>query len=669
MDSEVKFLPAPKEPSKAKDWRDTVTQIAFDALCSSQEYKQPRMDQIAWYERLYNNDVPRRFRQLSNVVVPIFSGLVDTLLADFNDEVQLKFSGKISDYLVIPKIQKLFEKERDSLKSHARWNQKARWDRFNAVISGRGIFQNFSESDPEYRNVLEVINYSDFHCQSLGGGNIDNHLFKGREGIYRTYNEIINNDGFPLEQRNKIKDTAWSSEFMQQIEDTYGTKLQSFYSLGLNPDTNSYTGEKTFNLCRFQVTFEGAQYAVLFEPLSKTWLDVQPWDRELFASWATHENHKNFWNKSYADDFAKIAETVNILFNQEITNREKRNNSARAFDPEVFTDPEKLDEAQYIPDRLVPFDSKGGTVKGSDGIYTFETAELQGTLDLSQTLMQILGNYTGANELSLGGGGSPAKKPTIVIAQQQQLSKRIGLRTDPMKECYAQLGRMWFEGVKRDMPTKIAIELLGEDGYVEDKELSREEVGQVGDLSITCVSNSEQENLDVIRRDSKAKAIDMVSNGQNLNKFEKEVIYREVGQFDENQIAFLVDDLPYSARKQIAHASKAIQALLLKKKPSIYYNADSAYLQYIQDWMLDQQDKLKKDGKYKGFVGFIKAMGDVVNQNMARKAKNDVRAQKRAAMLQAPGPGGAPAADPNAAAQGQVPSPFSAAQKMGASMQ
>lgn len=664
MDSEVLFLPAPKEPKGGKDWRDEVTQIAFEALCSSQDYKQARMDQLAWYERLYLNDVPRKFRQLSNVVVPVFSGLVDTLLADFNDEMQIKFSGKISDYLIVPKVQKMWEKERDNLKPNARWNQKGRWDRFNAVLSGRGIFQFYTESDPEYRSVLEVINYSDFHCQSLGGGNIDNHLFKGREGIYRTLEEVTTNDSYDEEQRKKLKDFTFSSEFMQVIQDTYGTKLQRFYSLGLNPDGNSYTGDKTLNLCRFQVTYKGSLYAVLFEPLSKTWLDVRPWSEELFASWATHEDHKNFWNKSYADDFAKIAETINILFNQEITNREKRNNAARAFDPLMYKDPQKLDEAQYIPDRLVPFDSGGGVRRADSGIYTFETAELKGTIDLSGTLMKILGDYTGANELSLG-GGSANKKPTVVIAQQQQLSKRIGLRTDPMKECYAQLGRMWFNGLKKDMPVKTAIEILGEDGFVEEQELSRDEVEQVGELSITVVSNSEQENLDVIRRDSKAKAIETVSSNPTMSKFEKEVIYREVGQFDENQIAFLVDDLPYSARKQIAHASKALQALLLNKTPSVYYNADTSYLQYIQDWVVDQQDKLMKGNKYKRFTDFIKQMGPIVQENMARKARTDVRAQKAAAAAQGQGQ------DPNAAAGGAaggVASPFAPAQKMGQSM-
>ena len=52
-----------------------------------------------------------------------------------------------------------------------------------------------------------------------------------------------------------------------------------------------------------------------------------------------------------------------------------------------------------------------------------------------------------------------------------------------------------------------------------------------------------KESLDNIKRDSKAKAIEMVSQNPSLNKFEKETIYREVGQFDESQIAFLVDDL------------------------------------------------------------------------------------------------------------------------------
>jgi len=48
------------------------------------------------------------------------------------------------------------------------------------------------------------------------------------------------------------------------------------------------------------------------------------------------------------------------MFNQELTNREKRNFGARAYDKDMFKDVRKLDESMHRPDALVPADTKGG---------------------------------------------------------------------------------------------------------------------------------------------------------------------------------------------------------------------------------------------------------------------------------------------------------------------
>lgn len=170
---------------------DKITDVAFNGLISSQIYKQPRMNTMIVYERLYNNDILPKLRQMFNSVLPIFSGMVDELLAMMNDQIQIKFTANNPQQeLVIPKIQAHWNAERDAVTPNARWDYKARTDRFNAILSGRGIFKEYAYNDPEYTNVLEVVNYSDFHCQPMGGGLLDNHLFKGTEGNFRTLFEL-----------------------------------------------------------------------------------------------------------------------------------------------------------------------------------------------------------------------------------------------------------------------------------------------------------------------------------------------------------------------------------------------------------------------------------------------------------------------------------------------
>ena len=88
------------------------------------------------------------------------------------------------------------------------------------------------------------------------------------------------------------------------------------------------------------------------------------------------------------------------MFNQELTNREKKNFNSRAYDKDMFTDIAKLDAAQYRPDTLVPANTMGGTKQIANGIYAFQTAELQGTVDLISWMSSFTGDKMSQNEMN-----------------------------------------------------------------------------------------------------------------------------------------------------------------------------------------------------------------------------------------------------------------------------
>lgn len=608
----------------SKEFKDKLAKKCQQLLVSSQIYKQPRMDTLAIYEHVYNNDIPPKLRQMFNVALPIFSGMIDEMLAMFNDQVQIKFGPtNPAQHLVVPKIQAHWNSERDSLSPNAKWNYKARTDRFNAVISGRGHLKEYAYNDPEYTNCLEVVYYSDFHCQPNGGGDLENHSFQGTESNFRTEFELKSNDKYDQEQVKKLGKFVWTSQWFEDLNTSYGTKFARWKALGLNVETNSFTGEPTYNLCDFVVTHNGVRYNVVFEPCSGIWLYVKPW-KEIYPSglypiksWATHEDDKNYWSKSYADDFFPIADSVITLFNQELTNREKKNFNARAFDKDMFEDVGKLDAAQYRPDALVPVNTSGGTKKIAEGIYSFQTAELQGTINLIDWISNYSGQKTGADELPPKG----ANKVGVQLLQQQKLSKRVGLRSDSFKECYAQLGVTFVEGMKEFMPPSMSVQIVGENGFIEEQELKRIDVKKCGIIGITVTSTSEQENTDSMKKDAKMKAIEMVTASKApLTKYEKETIYRDVGGFDEMEITLLLDDKNEISKKQIAHCSQAIQDILLNKTPDIYYGADMAYLNYFNNYIIDHKSQIK--GKENRFADFLKVIAPIVKKNMDMIAKN-----------------------------------------------
>lgn len=602
---------------------EIVTTKARNLLIDSQSYKQVRMLRIAEFERGYNNDIPPKLRQLFNTPLPIFSGMIDELLAQFNDEVQIKFNATNPDqYLITPKLQAHWNAERDSTAPNAMWNYKARTDRFNAMLSGRGIFKECAKNDPEYKNILEVVNYSDFHCEPMGGGILEKHLFCGTEGNFKTLYDIKTTKKFDKKQVKLLETFGWSDEFWMNLDTTYGTQFARWKALGLNPEGNSFTGELTYNLCDFIVTHHGVRYHVVFEPCSNIWLYCKPWVEEYpsglypYKSYATHEDDKNFWSKSYADDLFPIANSVITLFNQELTNREKQNFNSRAFDKDMFTDVAKLDAAQYRPDSLVPADTMGGTKKIAEGLYAIQTPELKGTVDLMGWISEYTGSKTGAEELPPKGNS----KASIAIQMQQKTSKRVGLRADSWRECYAQLGLTYIEGMREYMPSKVSIKVIGDNGFIEEQELRRIEVRRAGNIGISISSSTEQEGQDAMKKDAKLKAIQLVTENPNLTDYEKETIYRDIGQFNETDVKLLLDKQGNISKKQIAHASDAIQDILLGKKPDIYFGADVAYLNYFHDYIVDHKSQIK--GKEQEFMDFLNVMAPVVKKNMTDLAKN-----------------------------------------------
>src|SRR5205823_13299400 len=79
-------------------------------------FKQPRLDRIQLYRELYAGKVKKKFRQPFNVVLPVFSGAMDTLQADFNDDLALEFEEQEpADYLAVRKLNALWNMEAGSV--------------------------------------------------------------------------------------------------------------------------------------------------------------------------------------------------------------------------------------------------------------------------------------------------------------------------------------------------------------------------------------------------------------------------------------------------------------------------------------------------------------------------------------------------------------------------
>lgn len=631
MDDETLHELADKAPQKEgfRELADVGTKIALRQLQTSENYKRERMGKVKKFEELYQGKVPRKFRQLFNINFPVFTGFVDTLESDFSDPITAKFIAQdASDHFKVKKIQASWDRERTNINPNGMWDLKVRLDRKNAIMCGRGIQKYYAKSDPEYESVFDVTSYNFFHCQPTGGANLENHLFAGEEMILKTKEQLLQgvDDGIYDEQQvNRLISAQGSRDFMKDLPEEV---LAKFRALGLDPQSNNYIGEPTFALCQWVITYRGRRWYVLFDPFSKLWIrfdklsEIYSGDYLPWTSWSTHEDQHVFWNVGFGDFFYPVADGMITLLNQEFTNREKSNYNARAYDEEMFTDEQKLDEAQYRPDALVPANTMGGTKKIADGIYRFDTPQLQGTINLADWIYQQTGTWTAAGELNAGAPAKSGAKAYVQFMQQQQLSKRLGFKAQSYQECYKQIALRFIQGLKDHMPSEMAIKMVGPEGYDHWDTITRLDLNLKRMPHIEIQSTTAQEQANKIKTDEKMSALTALAGSPFVNERTRvEYILREGGHFDDMDVALLLD-VNSSADKEVqAKAAIAIKELVEKKTPDINYSADLVFLKLIQKFMRDHLAMLEKRGIKNDFLEFIKQHAQIAAQNMAEKAK------------------------------------------------
>lgn len=597
-----------------KEFFDELTKIAARQLAVSNKFKEPLLAKWKEFDDLNAGKRKKMLRSQFNVVLPVYSGMIDTLAADFDEPVELEFKKKNpADYFKAKKIQAAWNIQKNDSDRDAMWDYKSRVDKRINIRYGRSILKYFAFSDPKYHSVLQNTAPQYFHCQPKGGGILENHLFAQEENIFKTQAELqsgADNGLYDKEQWKDLKIKAANKDYQTDVTDNHTEKMSRFRAIGLDAESNNYIGETMYNLCEAILTYKNKRYYILYDPFTVTWIrgerltdifsaDLYPW-----KSWATHEDDLVFWNFGYGDILYPIADSIITLFNQELTNREKRNMNARAYDEEMFTDFAKLDAAQYRPDALVPFDSKGGTRKAADGIYTFTTAELQGTITLLDWIDDKSQKSTGVTDISQGASVDATKKVNVAFMEQASVAKRIGFKSQSYTECWGQVGKLFKQGLNDHMTEDMYIEMIGDMG-IEPDVLTKEDADTESELDVAVVSSTARKQEAAAKKSGKVKALELVAQSQNVNSEWKDAsILRYVGDFDEEEIRLAMDTKNFASRESVSKAHIAIQELLGKEQPEFNYAADPVFLKTILDYSMDHRNKLGKE-RFKKFAQYI----------------------------------------------------------------
>ena len=97
-----------------------------------------------------------------------------------------------------------------------------------------------------------------------------------------------------------------------------------------------------------------------------------------------------------------------------------------------------------------------------------------------------VGRSTGATDLSQGNVKEVSKKASVTFAEQKSVSKRISWYSQPFQEMMADLGKAFINGLKDHMPAKMAIRILGENGWDWDQ-ITRLDLNTNKDIDVSTI--------------------------------------------------------------------------------------------------------------------------------------------------------------------------------------
>ncbi|MFN3658173.1 MAG: hypothetical protein ACK4UO_13030 [Pseudolabrys sp.] len=630
MDTQEKPGETPVVEATDQSLADKTVERCVRIISNLSAFKQARLDRIALYRDLYAGKVKKKYRQPFNVNLPVFSGAMDTLAAAFNDDLAVDLiEQEPADYIGVLKLNTLWQMELTSVAPNAKFALKTRQDRHNALFSGRGFMANYAVSSPEYKNCFEVFELEDAIFEPNGGGHLENHRWAGRQDIVRSVAQL-RAGSYDQKQVEKLIAMAAQSDYDPSFDGQDAkASLSKFKAMGLTPENATFTGETMFKLVEMGIVINGTRHYIVFSPWYKVWLrfgklrdlcsaDLWPW-----VSWATHEDNKNFLSKSYADDMYGIADAVHTLLNQELTNREKRNFHPRGYDIEMFPDVAKLDQAQTRPDALVPVKVPNGK-RIEDGIFTFETAELQGTITLLDWMQTEMGRDVGVTDLSMGGVQNVSKKATVVLSEQQNINKRLLLRSSSYTEAMGEIAKLFVQGCKDHLPAKKALKRLGIEGQGWEPVIRRTDLDLYGDVDVKITSSSLEMRNSQLKKAAREKALTDIGADPALSAIISPTwraveILRSVGEYDEADIKMALDTKNRGDKEEVAYAHAAIQAVQHGEKPDTFYGATSLFMKVVHDFAVNNRNTLG-DRKYHTLIDFAMAHASIAEENMTRDA-------------------------------------------------
>lgn len=615
---------------------DKLVEIAQRQLETGLKFKEPRIKDIQENEDAYQSKTKKTLKGRFNIPIPVMSGYVDTLLAKIDDVPKLVFKeNKEESRRKAKKIGAAWEVDASS--TRGQWAKKDRAAKKLAIFSGRAIYKYYAERSPDYTSHLDVVDYHDFICEPQGGGlSLENHLFLGQTNIFKTKYDLEQGakSGFYVAgQVTKLLSGSGSTD--KDVEQGVTDRFNRMVGLGLNPMQYDFVGDTVFSMVEWYLSYEGERYYLLFEPKSGLWVRMAKL-KEMFSfglypfvSWATHEDPLNFWSKAPADDIRPLHESMRVLFNQTLDNRNRQNYGMRAFDAKMFPDPSQL---EYRQDGLVLAKPDGRPIDA--GLYTFQTPAIGDNIQLLSFVDNFVGTKTGITPAAQGSAEKDVKVG-VYYGNIQQVADRMGLLNKSYSEAWSELGERYVQGLMDHMDPEMMVKMTGAKG-MEWEAIKADEFKDDDEFEIMVMGGNAEAELDEVKKKQRVEAVaQLMANKDLMGQVSPRWIAEQVlrnGGFQEEDLRVAFDKDNAADADLMSEAAEACEEIVRGKEPKQNYRATTAFIQKILDFAMKTELKLDV---FQKLLAYAKQHEPVAIENMARMA-NRLAAKAGTDLRQAP---------------------------------
>jgi hypothetical protein len=627
-----------------KDKRDKIVAQALTEIQFARDYKQGiiyrwwknedlyygRKDTRYWgssdnsYDRTNENtNSNSESRSNVNIASAKTVSFVETMLSKIDSPLTFKFKKR---HLADLKKANLLNALKEQDANNDDWNYKDLLGKVDAIIYGRAIYSYYADSINGYCAHLEYVSPYDFLIDPAGGGwDIDSAMYMGRYNIRKSKTDLEKGkkDGIYIaEQVNLLTKNGSGNDYDQTTQED--TNKSNKYAYIGSPANRTINDTSMWKFWEWYTTYEGERYYILTtesgqcircELLS----DILKVDEKTghapfpFWSWAFLPNATEFWTPSKMDYVREIFMAQGVSINQMLDNAEAINKPQRAIDVSVI---ENVADLVYRRNGVIRM--KPGT-NINNAFKILEVNSITTPLNVYDKLENIQQLESGITAGSKG--VAEEDKVGIYEGNQANAADRFGVWNKSYSQGYKRFAKLWRYGVEDHLTKKVAVDMLGTDGFEETIFISKNSIKPKYEYSILIESSNAELQADAVDKKNKITFLAGYKGDPSINQ---KVLFEEgatIAGFDPNKIRELLDTSEFGNAELMSEAERDIEMLLNGKIIEPNDNANPAYLQRIVNYMKDHKEDMNED-QFLLFMDYITRAEPIVVRNIGTSISN-----------------------------------------------